>query len=83
VASRQEQYSAAAASRRMDRSETEASSSAQRPRISASMPAAAARSAAERKRASRKLRTPGFTSGRTGSRGGGAAASMAERVPAS
>jgi hypothetical protein len=83
AASRQEEYAAEASSRRTDRSETEASSSAQRPRISASMPAAAARSADDRKRATRKLRAPGLISGRSGSRGCGAEASMAGRIPTS
>ena len=54
AASRQDEYAVAASYMRTDRSDTKASSSAQRPRISASTSAAVARSAAERNRASTK-----------------------------
>ena len=80
AASRQDEYAVAASYMRTDRSDTKASSSEQRPRISASTSAAVARSAAERNRASRKHRIPGLKSGRSGSGGGGAATSMAERI---
>lgn len=80
--SREEEQAVAASARRMDRSDTEASSSVQRARILASTSAAAARSAGERKRASRNLRSSGVMSVGSWGKGGGATASMAEWIPA-